>query len=159
MRLEQNETHGCGTRTGVNSKNSLTPREKPDDAKGSRRKREGKRKADKERRTRPREDVRTGFVKWGIRIKIVPSIGTRAGRSFLFFLISCRGPLAGPIRAPMLQSASEHGGNQISGTAMRIVSRPPNIKRRSRSRERGAPSLGRRSRVAFDRIRDRLIWR
>lgn len=59
------------------------------------------------------------------------------------------GPLAGPIRGPMLQSASEHGRNQISDTAMRIDSRFPEIKRKRRSRGRRVPPE-RQFRVAFN---------
>lgn len=40
------------------------------------------------------------------------------------------GPLALYTHVPMLQSASEHGRNEISRTAMRIDSRPPQIKRK-----------------------------
>lgn len=58
-------------RTGLNSKNSLTPRENPSVAKGPRGKREGRRRADKGGERTQRD------TKWGIRIKIVPSIGAR----------------------------------------------------------------------------------
>lgn len=72
--------------------------------------------------------------------------GTRAGRSFLFFLISCRGALGRPYTCPdapvsiraWTKSDLGHGDEN------RVAS-PPNIKGRRRSR-------GRRSRVAFDRI-------
>jgi len=70
------------------------------------------------------------------------------GPFYSFDILS--GPLAGPIRVPMLQSASEHGRNQISSTAMRIIdSRPPKIERKRRVARAPGPISGRQFRVAF----------
>lgn len=112
----------------------------------------------KRERERERKCARGREYKVGVSyIKIAPSTG--AGMSVGPFYSSdiLSGPLAGPICALMLQSASEHGRNQISSTAMRIDSRPPDIKRErrvARTKDLAGTAILRRAFRSNSRLRD-----
>lgn len=124
-----------------------------------RRRGKGEGKNDKERkRETERKCARGREYKVGVSyIKIAPSTGADMSVGPFYSSDILSGPLAGPIRAPMLQSASEHGRNQISGTAMRIDSRPPDIKRERRvARTKGlaGTAILRRAFRSNSRLRD-----